>query len=42
MQTSSGGVQFVDQGQIYKLCPATAGLKAVCSSLASSELLLWG
>ena len=28
VQTSSGGVQFVEQGHLYKLCPATAGLKA--------------
>ena len=28
VQTSSGGVQFVETGQLYKLCPATPGLKA--------------
>ena len=28
VQTRNGGVQFVEQGQLYKVCPATAGLKA--------------
>ena len=30
VQTSSVEVQFVEQDEFYKLCPATAGLKACC------------
>ena len=35
-QTGSGWVQFVEQDQLYKLCPATAGLKA-CWQLTGQQ-----
>ena len=36
VQTSSGGVQFVEQGQLYNLYPATAGFKA-CWQLTDQQ-----
>ena len=36
VETSSGGVQFVEQDQLYKLYPATADLKA-CWQLTGQQ-----